>query len=194
MMEIPPVGIVQRSDTLEGARATALGGDARGHVGLPDVDRAAILGNPEQHAQGVEARGPVDERHAARDQAPGDENPREPLARAPSFDHQSARDLQGHVADEENANPHAKHVIVEPKVASHSNRRVSHTGAVKVVGDVKNEKKWEQSKRNAAPCVFSSGAPLSKVGRRPKLATPSSSLPKLRARSPSSSARLESNR
>ena len=72
---------------------------------------------------------------------------------APPFDQQRARDLQGYIAEEENADPHAKHAIVESKVASHSNRGIGDAGAVKIVGDVKDKNKWKQPKGNVVPCV-----------------------------------------
>jgi len=45
-------------------------------------------------------------------------------------------------------------VIVKSKVPSHSNRGVSYAGAVEIVGDVKEKKKWKQPNGNLAPGAF----------------------------------------
>jgi hypothetical protein len=65
-----------------------------------------------------------------------------------------ARDLQGHIADEENADAEAEHAIVESQVARHPNRRVCHAGAIEIVGEVKEENEGEQPNGNATTGVF----------------------------------------
>ena len=45
-------------------------------------------------------------------------------------------------------------LIVESKVARHSNRRVCHAGAIEVVGDVKEENERKQPNGNLAAGVF----------------------------------------
>jgi len=60
--------------------------------------------------------------------------------------------LQGDVADEENARPHAEHAVAESQVARHAERGIGHASTVKIIGDVKYEKKWKQPHGNAMPC------------------------------------------
>src|SRR5215475_8602296 len=74
---------------------------------------------------------------------------------APSLSQHRARYLQGHIAQEEDADAETKHAIIEPKVARHSNPGVSHARAIEIVRDVKEENEWQQPKRKAAPCASS---------------------------------------
>ena len=77
----------------------------------------AGLGDAEQEAHGVEARRPLHERRARRDQAPGDHDARHPLARAEPVQRQVARDLEEEVADEEHARAEAVDGAGEAEVA-----------------------------------------------------------------------------
>ena len=52
------------------------------------------------------------------------------------------------------ANAETKHAIIETKVARHADRRVGNAGSIEIVGDVKDENKWKQPKRNLASGVF----------------------------------------
>jgi len=64
-----------------------------------------------------------------------------------------ARYLQGHIAEEENADSQAEHAIIEPKVARRSNCGAGHTRAIDIIGDVKEENKRKQPKRNMVACA-----------------------------------------
>src|SRR5262245_28031363 len=89
--------------------------------------------------------------------SPGDHSCANHPTCAPMFDQYGPGDLQGHIADEEYADRHAKDLIVESQVARHSKSGVCHASAIEIVDDVKNEEKWKQPKCDMAPGV---------VGRR----------------------------
>jgi len=69
------------------------------------------------------------------------------------LDQHRARYLQGHIAEEENADSQAEHAIIEPKVARRSNCGAGHTRAIDIIGDVKEENKRKQPKRNMVACA-----------------------------------------
>jgi hypothetical protein len=58
----------------------------------------------------------------------------------------------------ENPDAETKHAIIETKVARPANRRVGNAGSIEIVGDVKDENKWKQPKRNLASGVFRRGS------------------------------------
>ena len=87
------------------------------------------------------------ERGQRRQRSPRDHGRRDHPARAPAFHQQGARNLQGHIADEENARSQSKHAVAESEVARHADRGIRHAGAVQIIGDVKDEKKWQQPHR-----------------------------------------------
>jgi hypothetical protein len=62
-------------------------------------------------------------------------------ARTPTFHQQCAGNLQGHIANKKDTDAKTKHPVAESQVVSHAERGISQTGAIKIVGDVKDEKK-----------------------------------------------------
>jgi hypothetical protein len=71
------------------------------------------------------------------------------ILRAPEFHQQGPGHLQCHVADEENAGSRSKDAVAESQLAGHSDRGIGHAGAVDVICDVEEEKKWQQPQTNA---------------------------------------------
>jgi hypothetical protein len=59
--------------------------------------------------------------------------------------------LQSHVTDEENTRSHAEHAVAESQITRHAQRRIGYASAVKIICDVKDEKKGKQSYGNMVP-------------------------------------------
>lgn len=68
---------------------------------VEDAGVQAGFGRTEQKAQHVEADGPAHERHGHGDHAPGEQDAREPAARAKAFQRQVARHFTQEIADKE---------------------------------------------------------------------------------------------
>src|SRR5580658_2682959 len=76
--------------------------------------------------------------------SPRDQDQSDATPCAPAFDHERARNLQRHVADEKNARAQAEHPIAEPKRPRHPDRGIGYAGAVKIISDVEDEEKRKQ--------------------------------------------------
>ncbi|MNS66568.1 hypothetical protein D3C72_997870 [compost metagenome] len=107
--------------------------------------REARFEDAEQEAHGVERRHIAHEQHAGRGNAPQHQDAAEGLARANARQHQVARDLEQHVADEEDAGAHAVGRVREPQVALHLELGEADVHAVQVGEQVADQQKGQQS-------------------------------------------------
>jgi hypothetical protein len=90
------------------------------------------------------ARRRLDECHRARDQAPADHDPRDPLARAEPMQQQVARHLEQEIPDEEDAGAQAVDRFAEAEIVEHLQLRETDVDAVEIRRDVCDEEDGQQ--------------------------------------------------
>ena len=114
-----------------------------------DARKETGFGDTEEKPHNVELHGRPDKCRAGRDQAPGDQNPREPFARAPAFDEQRAGNFQREIAEEEDADAQAEDFVGELQVAGHAQLREADIGPVEISHQIN-----EDHQRHDAPGDF----------------------------------------
>ena len=115
---------------------------------VDDAWEEARFGGAQQEAQRIEGRRVAHEHHARRDQAPGDHDPRDPSPGADSRKDDVAGNLEGRVADEEDARPEAVHRRRKAERLVHLERGKADVNAIEIGEDVAKEEKRHQAAAN----------------------------------------------
>jgi hypothetical protein len=116
-----------------------------------DAGEETGFGDAEQKPHNVELHRRTDKCRASRNQAPSDENSREPFARAPSFDEECTGNFQREIAEEEDADAQAEDFVGELQVAGHAQLGEADIGPVEISHQIKKD-----HQRHDAPGDFAS--------------------------------------
>src|SRR5437762_6783464 len=112
------------------------------------------FGRAEQKARAVKLVWSVDKCSEGGERAPGDQRQREQPARAPTFDHKRAGNLQCEIADKKNSACRSEDRVTQAEIASHPERRVGDVGTIEIIRDVKKKKKRQNPPRNPTARAF----------------------------------------
>src|SRR3569833_572172 len=109
-----------------------------------DAGKESGFGDAEQEAQDVEAPFAGDERHRARDDAPGHHDARDPAAGAEFLQRQVARHLEDEIADEEDAGSPGEDQGRELQLRVHGQRGKAEIDAVQIGEEVRKHQERNQ--------------------------------------------------
>src|SRR5260370_34373705 len=108
-------------------------------------------GRDDEEAHQIELPRGVNEGHQNRQDSPGDENARDPAARAPALGNQGARNFQQEITNKENSRSETNDMVAEAQVVRHLERRGADVHAIHKRDDVEQEKKRQEPPCDAAP-------------------------------------------
>ncbi len=115
-----------------------------------DAREEASLGRAQDEARQIKLVWGMDQGGQRGQRPPSDHGHRNHAARAPALDQEATGDLQSHIAKEENARSQAEDAVAESQIARHAERGIGQVGAVKIIGDVEKEEKWQQAHSDPA--------------------------------------------
>ena len=109
-----------------------------------DAREETCFRSAKKKSRGVKRRRAPHEHRRRRDQAPGDHDPGDPDARADARQDDVARDLEGDVAEKEDAGAEAERAAGKSQRGVHLERREPDVDAIEIRDDVEQEKKRDQ--------------------------------------------------
>ena len=115
-----------------------------------DAWKKSRLRHTEKEPCPVELRRRVHESHRCRDEAPSNQDAREPLPRTPSLHQQCAWNLQEQITDEEHANAEAEDVLRKPQCLAHAQLGKGHVRTIEVGDDVEQDDQRQHTPRDLA--------------------------------------------
>ena len=124
-----------------------------------DAGKEPRLGHAQQKAQHIELHGRAHEHGRARDQAPGDHDPRDPQPRAHARQHQVAGHLEEDVAHEEQARTQAVDRLAEAQVLLHLQLGQPHVDAVQIGGQVAQAEEGHEAATSRARTAAAAPSP-----------------------------------
>ncbi len=126
-----------------------------------DAGKEPGLGDAQQKPHGGEAPRPDAEGGEAREQAPGQHDPRDPQPRADFLEDDVARHLEDDIAPEEGARRHAVDGGIEPQLLVHGEGGKADIDAVEITQEI-----CEERDRQDAPIDLAHGLVFERVGHR----------------------------
>jgi len=116
-----------------------------------DTGEETGLGRAEQQSRRIELARRSNEACKDRDESPGDHDAGDPLARAPSLDDDSARNLEQQVADEEKTSAKPVDAIAKAQVDTHAQIGERQVSAVDIADEVEQEYERQKMLRRPTP-------------------------------------------
>ena len=115
-----------------------------------DAREEAGLGKAQQHADDVKAGRAGDEGHCPREDAPGEHDPGDPLARAEALQHQVGGDFEHKVGEEEDTGAKPERGLGQADIMAHGELGETHVHPVEIGNEVAQDQEWQQPHRDAA--------------------------------------------
>src|SRR5215467_7038944 len=116
-----------------------------------DAGKKSRLGQPEQKSHRIKFPFSRHEAHPDGEDPPGKHDSRDPFARAPALDNQSAGDFKQEVADEEDSRSETEGRFAETQFFFHPKLCETDVDPVDESNDVKKEQVRHDAKRNMSP-------------------------------------------
>jgi len=116
-----------------------------------DTGEETGLGRAEQQSRRIELARRSNKACKDRDESPGDHDAGDPLARAPSLDDDSARNLEQQVADKEKTRAKAVDAIAKAQVDAHAQIGERQVSAVDIADEVEQEYERQKMLRRPTP-------------------------------------------